>query len=196
MLVSSEEELERQALYLLDEYHQTIVCETYIPGKEYNVALLYDGENTSVIGTVEVVRKDGTEIGIFDAQDSEMKMRSCIVVLIGSQTASRRWVQYEIEQACKLGKGIMGIYIHNLSNSAGDHSSKGHNPFEDFCVDKTFNYIVHNSTPADSNEIRLSSICKAYDPTWYTSNYVYDDIKSNIEWLIEEAITTRNRYPK
>lgn len=47
--------------------------------------------------------------------DSEMKMRSCVVVLIGNKTASRKWVQYEIEQAWKLGKGIVGIYIHNLA---------------------------------------------------------------------------------
>lgn len=52
--------------------------------------------------------------------DSEMKMRSCVVVLIGNKTASRKWVQYEIEQAWKLGKGIVGIYIHNLANSNGE----------------------------------------------------------------------------
>ena len=40
--------------------------------------------------------------------DSEMRMRSCIVVLIGTDTASRRWVQYEIEQAWRLGKGVVG----------------------------------------------------------------------------------------
>ncbi len=57
-------------------------------------------------------------------------------------------------------------------------------------------HIVHNSKPADANEIRLSSICTAYNPDWYTSKYVYDDIKSNIERLIEDAITIRNRYPK
>lgn len=128
--------------------------------------------------------------------DSEMKMRSCVVVLIGNKTASRKWVQYEIEQAWKLGKGIVGIYIHNLADSTGEQAEKGHNPFDDFCIDKTFNYIVHNSKPADANEIQLSSICTAYNPDWYTSKYVYDDIKSNIEGLIEDAIKIRNRYPK
>ena len=77
-----------------------------------------------------------------------------------------------------------------------EQAEKGHNPFDDFCIDKTFNYIVHNSKPADANEIRLSSICTAYNPDWYTSKYVYDDIKSNIERLIEDAITIRNRFPK
>ena len=128
--------------------------------------------------------------------DSEMKMRSCVVVLIGNKTASRKWVQYEIEQAWKLGKGIVGIYIHNLANSNGEQASKWHNPFDDFCIDKTFNYIAHHSLPADANEIQLSSICTAYNPDWLTSEYVYNDIKKNIERLIENAIQTRNRYPK
>ena len=128
--------------------------------------------------------------------DNEMKMRSCVVVLIGSKTASRKWVQYEIEQAWKLGKGLVGIYIHNLADSNGDQAEKGKNPFDDFCIDKTFNYIAHHSFPADANEIKLSKICTAYDPAWYTSNYVYNDIEENIEQLIENAIEIRNKYPK
>lgn len=128
--------------------------------------------------------------------DKELNMRSCVVVLIGNKTSSRRWVQYEIEQAWKRGKGIVGIFIHNLEDSDGAQSSKGKNPFDDFCIDKTFNYIVHNSVPADNNETRLSSICTAYNPDWYTSKYVYDDIKKNIEHLIEEAISIRNSFPK
>lgn len=128
--------------------------------------------------------------------DREMKMRSCVVVLIGAKTATRKWVQYEIAQAWSMGKGIVGIYIHNLADANGDHTEKGHNPFDDFCIDKTFNYIVHHSNPADKNEIRLSSICTAYNPDWYTSQYVYSDIKNNISDLIETAISIRNCYPK
>lgn len=128
--------------------------------------------------------------------DNEMKMRSCVVVLIGNKTASRKWVQYEIEQAWKLGKGIVGIYIHNLANSNGEQAEKGHNPFDDFCIDKTFNFIAHHPLPADANEIELSKICTAYNPDWYTSKYVYNDIKENIEQLIESAIKIRNKYPK
>lgn len=52
--------------------------------------------------------------------DKELDMRSCVVVLIGSETASRRWVQYEIEQAWKRGKELVGIYINKLKNSKGE----------------------------------------------------------------------------
>ena len=36
--------------------------------------------------------------------NDQMKMRSCIVVLVGKSTASRKWVKYEIEKAYELNK--------------------------------------------------------------------------------------------
>lgn len=128
--------------------------------------------------------------------DSEMRMRSCAVVLIGNETASRHWVQYEIEQAWKLGKGVVGIYIHGLADREGKQDRKGHNPFEDFYVDKTINYISHRSSPLDSNDVLMSHICEAYDPPYLTSSVVYQDIEDNIQRLIENAIEIRNKYPK
>ncbi len=128
--------------------------------------------------------------------EQEIKMRSCIVVLIGNKTSERKWVQYEIERAWSLGKGIVGIYIHNLENSSGQQSDKGKNPFANFCVDKTFNYIANRKNLIDNNEISLADICVAYDPPWYTSKYVYEDIKENISQLIDKAILIRNQYPK
>ncbi len=128
--------------------------------------------------------------------DKELDMRSCVVVLIGSETASRRWVQYEIEQAWKRGKGIVGVYINKLKNSKGEQDSKGRNPFKQFCIDKTFNYIGLNEEPADANEVNLATVCRTFDSIYQSSELVYDDIKENIESLIEEAIAIRNKYPK
>ena len=128
--------------------------------------------------------------------DKEMTMRSCVVVLIGEHTASRKWVKYEIEQAWKKGKGVVGIYIHKLEKSQKQHANKGNNPFDLFYVDKTINYISERDNPIDANDIKLSSVIKAYEPPYVTSNVVYQDIQDNIEDLIEEAIAIRNRYPK
>ena len=128
--------------------------------------------------------------------EKEMSMRSCVVVLIGEHTASRDWVKYEIEQAWKKGKGIVGIYIHKLEDSNKEQSNKGKNPFDSFYVDKAINYIAERSSPLDANEVKLSSVCKTYDSGFYSSQYVYDDIKDNISGWIEEAIAIRNRYPK
>jgi len=48
--------------------------------------------------------------------DDNMKYRSCVIVLVGSETANRPWVKYEIKKAWSDGKGLVGIFIHNLKD--------------------------------------------------------------------------------
>ena len=128
--------------------------------------------------------------------NKELDRKTCLVLLIGQETSSRKWVQYEIEQAWKKGKGIVGIYINKLRNNKGLVDKKGTNPLEKFCIDNTLNYIVKREEPWDEHEINLSKVCETYYSKYQTSNCVYNDIKENIESLIERAITIRNRYPK
>lgn len=61
--------------------------------------------------------------------DNQMKYKSAVVVLIGSKTASRPWVKYEIERAWSLKRPMLGIYIHGISR-AGSTDSKGADPFD------------------------------------------------------------------
>lgn len=125
--------------------------------------------------------------------DDNMYYRSCVVVLVGEETANRPWVQYEIEHAWKEGKGVVCIDIHNLEDSSGQTSHVGSNPLSLFQIDKTFNYIVKRDHPIDGNEICLDKVCVFYKPS---SDNTYADIKNNIEGLIEDAIRIRNQYPK
>ena len=143
----------------------------------------------------EKVRKSSDE-AIKRWINKEMEMRSFVIVLIGEHTASRKWVKYEMEQAWKKGKGLVGIYIHKLEDYSKEQANKGNNPFEEFYVDKSINYIAERTSPLDGNELKLSSVCTAFDSDFYSSNYVYQDITNNIEDLIEEAIAIRNRFPK
>jgi hypothetical protein len=106
--------------------------------------------------------------------------KSCAIVLIGSATAGRKWITYEIEKAWNDGKGVVGIYVHNLKDAAGQQSTKGDNPFDALTM--------------TSDNHRLSSIVKAYDPPYTTSTYVYDHIKANIDTWVEEAVSIRNNY--
>lgn len=109
--------------------------------------------------------------------DDNMSGKSCVVVFVGENTAGRKWIKYEIEKAWNEGRGIFGIYIHNLKDSNGNQANKGNNPFDAFSV----------------NGKILSSIVKCYNPPYSTSTYVYDHIKDNIEDWIEEAIEIRNK---
>lgn len=55
-----------------------------------------------------------TKEEIQDWIDDQMDGTSVTVVLIGAETASREYVQYEIEQSIALGKGLLGVRIHNV----------------------------------------------------------------------------------
>ncbi len=52
--------------------------------------------------------------------DEQMKGKSCNVVLIGSNTAGRRWVNYEFTKAWGDRKGVLGVHIHRLEDRSGD----------------------------------------------------------------------------
>lgn len=112
--------------------------------------------------------------------DAQLEKRSCLVVLIGASTSGRKWIKYEIEKAYELKKGIVGIHIHNLKDSDGNQSNKGSNPFYNIFIGK-------------DNE-RLSKYVTSFDSSYSTSTYVYDDIKNNIEQLIEDAISNKGTY--
>lgn len=109
--------------------------------------------------------------------DKEMKGRSCVVVLIGRATAGRKWVKYEIEKGWNDGKGVVGVYIHNVAKLDGTTDTKGKNPFEAFTV--------------GTAKKNMSKIVKAYDPPGTTSAAVYNHIAKNLDAWVEEAIKIR-----
>jgi len=133
-----------------------------------------EGNTPVAPNTWEEVKRKG-DASIQKWIDENMKYRSCVVVLVGSDTANRKWVRYEIEKAWKDGKGVVGIYIHNLKCPHNGYGTKGQNPFERF----------------DFGNRKFSEIVKCYNPSSYDA---YNDIKNNIDGWIEEAIDIRNRY--
>ena len=44
----------------------------------------------------------------------QMHGRSCTVVLVGTNTANRKWINYEIVESWKQGMGVVGIHVHGL----------------------------------------------------------------------------------
>lgn len=127
----------------------------------------------------ETIKKGGDK-AIQNWIDSQLKGKSCTIVLIGNTTAGRKWIKYEIEKSWNDGKGLLGIYTHSLKDKDGRQSAKGRNPFEDFTMKR--------------DGKKLSTIVKAYDPPYSTSTDVYDHIKKNLEYWVEEAISIRDNY--
>lgn len=117
----------------------------------------------------EEIKKEGKE-SIKKWIDDNLQGKSCLIVLVGSDTANRKWVQYEIKKAWDEGKGVLGIYIHNLKDPKTGKSKQGQNPFEQF---------------------EFSCVVKCYNPK---SSNAYNDIKENVANWIEEAIKIRKEY--
>ena len=44
----------------------------------------------------------------------QMYGRTCAVVLVGTNTANRKWINHEIVKAWDDGPGVVGIHIHGL----------------------------------------------------------------------------------
>ena len=60
---------------------------------------------------------------------------SVTVVLIGYETATRKYVGYEIDQSYDRGNGLLGIYIHNIRDENRLTDLKGENPFDKWYVE-------------------------------------------------------------
>jgi len=54
---------------------------------------------------------------------------SVTIVLIGKETASRPYVQYEIEQSIERNNGLLGIHIHHLKDQHGYIDTRGPKPW-------------------------------------------------------------------
>jgi len=110
--------------------------------------------------------------------DTNLSGKSCVIVLVGSETASRPWVLREIVKGWDAGKGVVGIRINKLLNNSGQPSAAGSNPFD--------------SVGFGTTGRKLSSIVTLVTPSGADSKAVYASIANGIGDWIEDAISIRN----
>ena len=139
-----------------------------------NIGALEDNPPVSANRWEEVRR--GGDAAVHRWIDVNMQGRSCVVVLIGTETANRKFVKYEIEKGWNDGRGVIGVYIHNLNCPRTGTCWKGSNPFSQFSV----------------NGVAMDRIVPVYDPPSYNA---YTDVKTNLESWVENGIAVRKRYP-
>ncbi len=125
-------------------------------------------DNTDSVGAQEWEKvRYKTDEAIENWIDNQMKYKRAVVVLIGSETASRNWVQYEIERAWELRKPLLGIKIHGLKDENGNTSKEGQDPF----LEKRYWPIP------------------IFTPQGWDSKEKYNDIKQNLSKWIEQGYT-------
>lgn len=123
-----------------------------------------DVQRAYVVRNSQYVKEQG-ETGFYDSsaferqknQDPESLKRflrkevegsSVVCALVGSQTAHRRWVRFEILQALVDARGLVGIRIHPIADWDGMVSSPGDNPFDLLGIYREDNrvYLVERAT--------------------------------------------------
>ena len=146
-------------------------------GKVRNIGVV-EGNQSAKDNDWEAIKKGG-DTAIQKWIDEQLAGRSCTIVLIGANTAGRKWINYEIKKSWSDEKGMLGIYIHDLTDKDEKQSSKGRNPFDDV--------PLQGST-------KLSSVVKVYDPPYKVSADVRNHIAANLSAWIEEAIRIRQNH--
>ena len=102
----------------------------------------------------------------------QMKYRSCTAVLVGTNTANRKWINHEIVKSWDDGMGVVGIRIHGLEDSNGNVSQSGRNPFD---------FITHGVSRK-----KLSSIVKCYNPAGRSSRERYAWISKHLSNAVKK----------
>lgn len=112
--------------------------------------------------------------------DDQMDGKTCVVVLVGADTANRPWVIHEISKGWNDKRAVLGIRIDKLLDNNSRTSVAGPNPFS------KVSFTGKTRTLADVVPFKI--------PTGTDSKAVYASIANNIEAWIEEAIRIRNNY--
>lgn len=116
----------------------------------------------------EAVKRRG-EAAITAWIDKEMQYKRAVVVLVGAQTATRKWVLYEIRKAWDDHFPLVGVRIHGLRDSSGSTDQRGSNPFEQVTL---------------KGGGALDRFVTLHDPVGTTSKDVYKSIADNLPtWI-------------
>lgn len=131
------------------------------------------GEFTGFVDSAEweqIERK--SEAAIKRWINNQLNGTSVTVVLIGSETYGRKWIDYEIEESGNRGNGLVGVYIHNIKNRHGYADSKGKNPLSKWHFESTGEQVT--------------DVYNTYD-------WKYDDGYNNFGHWVEEAARIADR---
>ncbi len=95
----------------------------YLTKLGYQAAGYFDGS------LAELAKTQG-ETAVKRAINKGLPGSSVTCVLIGAETYTRYWVDYEIFRSIELGKGVIGIRIHQLKDPKTGTDVLGPNPFD------------------------------------------------------------------
>lgn len=105
--------------------------------------------------------------------DDQMKYKTAVVVLVGRETSTREWVDYEIRKAWDDKRPLVGIRINGLAPLNLRQDPPGANPFATVTL-RSGNTIADYAplyTPAGSSSAEVYSSIKRNLSSWVASAY-------------------------
>ncbi|WP_415909244.1 TIR domain-containing protein [Oleiharenicola sp. Vm1] len=113
--------------------------------------------------------------------DNQLHGTSVTAVLVGTHTAKRRYVRYEIEQSLARGNGLLAIFIHGLKDRRGETSEEGPNPLDAFSVPNGNSF---------TNWLFPQCAASSVYPAYY---WINDNGRENLNDWIEDAARRAGR---
>jgi hypothetical protein len=132
-----------------------------------------EGNSPTTPNEWETLKRSGAK-AVENWIDQNMKYKRCVIVLIGSETYARPWVEHEIIKAWNDGRAVIGIHIHNLKCPRNGLGRKGKNPFDSITL---------------QDGRKLPAFIPCYDPS---SMNAYGEIAANISNWIDHAIKNKS----
>lgn len=119
----------------------------------------------------ETVKRNG-DAAVQQWIHQQMAYKKAVVVLIGSKTASRRWVKHEIVEAWNRKIPLVGVRIHGLADSFGKIGVRGPDPFASIAL------------PSGKS---VGDYVPVFDPAGWNSKEVHANIAANIANWVDRA---------
>lgn len=157
----------------------------------------------------EEAQKKGTA-ALKNLIDTGLKGTSVTIVLVGTDTYSRRWVKYEIVKSFVEGKGILPIYINRIPSKNEGIVAKGINPLEKLLVSVSEDckkldfyelvdrkWIPFNDLVSDNNRTTNSFY---FEDGWFNKykggrNYKFSDLFSNgYDWVSDDGYKNFSKW--
>lgn len=82
------EETTKRCLYLLERFHQSVIVETYLSGREFTVGITGTGSQATVIGVMEVILTSKAESGAYSYTNKQEFRERCRYELTGGEMAT------------------------------------------------------------------------------------------------------------
>jgi hypothetical protein len=172
-----------------------------------------------------MTKPDREESGFFDSSVFESKERespdvlkrflrdglhntSVTCVLVGEETALRRWVRYELLQSFIRGNGLLAVQIHGIANLERRTGAVGPNPFDSLAFEVEGDRIKFKEymqtgwqTARDGDSMSLSDVAynlggrtnHTFSTMFPVYNYTDADGYKNIGDWIEDAANAVGR---